>query len=102
MDCEKEIVCDFQGRRRPVVFSACEDAKEENSNLLAAVKTTFADLISPEKDSAYFLQVESKKHGLIDLINVHALDDEKVFLRVWSPNCPKDEVSRSVLSGLII
>lgn len=75
------------------MFSTCEDPKEENKNLLAAVKTTFADLLSEENQSDYFLQVDSKKHGLIDLVNVHVCDDEKVFLHFWKPDRHKAEVS---------
>ena len=82
---------DFEGRRRPVVFSACEDPKEESKNLLAVVKTTFTDLICTENDR--FLQVDSKKDGLIDLVNVHVSTDEKVFLRFWVPaDRSKDQV----------
>ena len=86
----REIVCNFEGRRQPVVFSACEDPKEENKNLLATVKTTFTDLICVENDGTYFLQVDSK---LIDLVNVHVSNDEEVFLRLWVPaDRPKDQV----------
>ena len=90
-DGRREIVCDFEGRRRPVLFSASENPKEENKNLLAAVKSTFADLISEEHQDDYFLQVDSKKHGLIDLMNVHVSDDE-VFLRFWKADRHKSEV----------
>ena len=75
-----------------MLFSGSEDTKKENDNLLAAVKTTFSDLLSPESDSAYYLQVENKKHGLIDLINVQVCEDEKVHLCCWNPNGPKKEV----------
>ena len=74
------------------MFPAREDPKEENKGLLAAVKTTFADLLSEENDGAYFLQVDSEKHGLIDLVNVRVAKDEKVFLRLWKPGGSKDEV----------
>ena len=90
VESRREIVCDFEGRRRPVVFSACKDPKEENKNLLAAVKATFADLICAENDGAYFLQVDSK---LIDLVNMHVSNDEEEFLCLWVPaNRPKDQV----------
>ena len=89
---KREIVCNFEGRRRPDVFSACGDAKEEYENLLAAVKVTFADLLSEENQSNYSLQVDNHRHGLIDLVNVHVSDDEKLFLRLWKPDHRNDEV----------
>ena len=95
---KREIVCEFEGRRRAVLLSGSEDTKKENDNLLAAVKTTFSDLLSPESDSAYYLQVENKKHGLIDLINVQVCEDEKVHLCCWNPNGPKKEVGEVVVN----
>ena len=97
-DCQREIVCNFEGRRRPVTFPAREDPKEENKGLLAAVKTTFADLLSEENDGAYFLQVDSEKHGLIDVVDVRVAKDEKVFLRLWKPGGSKDEVMTGAMS----
>ena len=81
-----------------MLFSGSEDTKKENDNLLAAVKTTFSDLLSPESDSAYYLQVENKKHGLIDLINVQVCEDEKVHLCCWNPSGPKKEVGEVVVN----
>ena len=61
------------------------------------MKITFADLLVEENDGAYFLQVDSQKHGLIDLVNVRAAKDEKVFLRLWKPGGSKDEVILVIL-----
>ena len=74
-----------------------KEKKKENDNVLAAVKTTFSDLLSPESDSAYYLQVENKKYGLIDLINVHVCDDKK-YLCCWNPNGPNEEVGGVVVN----
>ena len=91
---KREVVCDFEGRRRPVLFCTSEDVKEENKNLLAAVKSTFCDVLSSKEDDAYFLQIESKKHGAIDVIgsSVHVADNDTVYLRYWKH--PEDDVSR--------
>ena len=43
----REVICDFEGRRRPVSFycSQLDSAKEAHDNL-SAVKTVFSDIIS--------------------------------------------------------
>ena len=88
----KEVLCDFEGRRRPILFDASEDPKEESKNLLAAVKSTFSDVISSADDSTYFLQIDSKKHGLIDLLgsSVTVAENQTVYLRYWKH--PDNEV----------
>ena len=70
-----------------MAFSACEDPKEENKNLLAAVKFTFADL--PEENHNYFLQVWL-------LVNFPVSDDKKVFLRFWKPDHHKDKGGKGI------
>ena len=85
MEESREILCDFEGRRRPVVFTSCGDAKEENERLLAAVKATFSDIAGKE-ENAYYLQVDSAKHGAIDLMSIgrRVADNEIVYLRYCS------------------
>ena len=92
MEESREILCDFEGRRRLVVFTSCGDAKEENERLLAAVKATFSDIAGKE-ENAYYLQVDSAKHGAIDLMSIgrRVADNEIVYLRYWQH--PANEVS---------
>ena len=58
--------------------------KESHDNLLSAAKIAFGDVIQEEEDS-YFLQVNTEKHGMIDVIG--SLDPveggQTVFLRYW-------------------
>ena len=76
-------------------FIASKDIKEENKNLYAAVKTVFSDILLGKGDS-YFLQVDSRKHGPIDVMgrSTPIAEDETVFLRYWK--CPEDAVSRII------
>ena len=43
------------------------------------------------------LQVENKKYGLINLINVHVCDPKK-YLCCWNPNGPNEEVGGVVVN----
>ena len=38
------VICDFEGRNRPVLFATSKNAKKENKNLVAAVKSVFSDV----------------------------------------------------------
>ena len=60
----REVICDFEGRRRPVSFCYLESnsIKEAHDSLLASVKTVFSDLIRRDDEDSYFLQVNSEKH----------------------------------------
>ena len=87
------VICDFDGRKRLVLFASCEDATEENKNLVTAAKSVFSDVISTEKEDSYFVQVDSGKYGLIDVTSssAHVAENDTVFLRYWKH--PEDEVS---------
>ena len=76
-----------------MTFPTSIDSKEENNNLVAAAKSVFSDVISRENEDSYFVQVESEKHGLIDVMGStgHVAENETVFLRYWKH--PGDEVS---------
>ena len=81
----REVLCDFEGRRRPVLFPTSTDINEENKNLFSSVKSTFSDVLSRKEDE-YYLQVDSEKHGLIDVIgsSTRVAENTTVFLRYWS------------------
>ena len=55
---KKEVLCEYEGRRRVVSFVRNEDVRKENEELLIAAKKAFSDLQSKESDSNYYLQVE--------------------------------------------
>ena len=89
----REVLCDFEGRRRPLFFYSSKSAKEAHGNLLSAAKATFADVLSCKEDDSYFLQVDTKKHGMIDVVGCSEPVDEgqTVFLRYWKS--PENDVS---------
>ena len=57
-ESNKEVFCEFEGRRRVVSFVCNEDVQKQNEELLIAAKKAFSDLLSKESDSNYYLQVE--------------------------------------------
>ena len=81
-------ICDFEGRKRPVTFPTSIDSR----NLVAAAEC-FSDVISCENEDSDFVQVESEKHRLIDVMGStgRVAENETVFLRYWKH--PGDEVS---------
>ena len=95
------VICDFDGRKRLVLFASCEDAAEENKNLVTAAKSVFSDVISTEKEDSYFVQVDSGKYGLIDVTSssAHVAENDTVFLHYWKH--PEDEVSGLVWNKLL-
>ena len=66
----REVLCDFEGRRRPVSFcySEANSVKEAHDSLFSAVKSVFADVIRWGDEDSYYLQVNSDKHGMIDVV----------------------------------
>ena len=85
MEESREILCDFV-RRRPVrCLPLVEMQKRKIQRLLAAVKATFSDIAGKE-ENAYYLQVDSAKHGAIDLMSIgrRVADNEIVYLRYCS------------------
>ena len=89
----REVVCEFEGRRRLVSFCCSDSVKEAHDSLFSAVKTAFSDIICSSEEDSYFLQVDSKKHGLIDVLGClkPVEEGQTVFLRYWKN--PKDDVS---------
>ena len=81
----REVICDFEGRRRPVSFycSQLDSTKEAHDNLLSAVKTEFSDIISWKEKDSYFLQEE---HGMIDVCSEKIKPCFCVFFRLTRKN----------------
>lgn len=98
----REVICDFEGRRRPVFFCYCESGsvKDAHGSLFSSVKSVFSDLIHRDDEESYFLQVNSDKHGVIDVVGCPEPieDGETVFLRYWSrktrARSPENDVSK--------
>ena len=58
----KEVLVDFQGRKRPLVFPTHEDANEEKHLLFQGFMETFADVLNgSEKYDDLTIQVKSEK-----------------------------------------
>ena len=77
-----EVICDFEGRRRPVLFCYCESGSVKDAHV-SLFSSVFSDLIHRDDEESYFLQVNSEKHGMIgcpELIE----DGQTVLLRYWS------------------
>ena len=94
-----EVVCDFEGRRRPVsfCFSESQSVKDAHDSLFSSVKVVFSDLIRWEDEDSYFLQVNSDKHGVIDVLGCTepVVDGQTVYLRYWSrKTSPENDVSQ--------
>ena len=66
-------------------LSAFDSVKEAHDHLFSAVKTAFSDIISWKDEDSYFLQVDTKKHGMIDVLGCSepVEDGALVFLRYW-------------------
>ena len=100
----REVICDFEGRRRPVsfCFSDLDSVKEAHDHFFSAVKTAFSDLISWKEEDSYFLQVDTRRHGRIDVLGCSepVEDGAVVFLRYWRSSL-EDDVS-SMLYKLLL
>ena len=85
------VLCDYEGRRRVVTWTIGEDATQRNESLLLSAKRVFSDLIRDSDKGSYFVQVEDKKHGLIDLVDdVQLSEKDTVYLKLWKRT--EDEV----------
>ena len=100
----REVICDFEGRRRPVSFcySESNSVKEAHEGLFSAVKRVFADVIRSGEEDSYYLQINNEKHGMIDVLGcVDPVEDgQTVFLRYWTRKSPEDNVSVGCVVGL--
>ena len=89
---KKTVLCVFRERRRPVTFVTNSDKKIERKNLLDAVETSFADVLScgegTSDSKSYFLQADDSEWGRIDLTG-GVEDQATVYL------CCSTGVSRS-------
>jgi len=93
---EKVVLCEFQGRSRPVSFKGGDNPKEEYKNLFEAVLDVFHDLISNQATSSastYHLERESKEWKRRIDVSGYVQERELIYLCLSSKRTVSEVIS---------
>ena len=78
----KEVLVVYGERRRPVTFSPSDSDCNDRETLSGAVRNLYSDVLG---NQPFFLQVESKQWGVIDLAeSVPVVNGSTVFVKIGS------------------